>query len=81
MIADGIQLPPDMMVKIMSVVVLECVGEAHKTLKDKQGAVGDDVNNGRIVVFDIDRLWREITQKHGVLVIVHSNFSHPNTQR
>lgn len=45
--ADGIQLPPDMMVKIVSVVVLECVGEAHKTLKDKQG-VGGKVNKGRV---------------------------------
>lgn len=27
-------------------MVLECVGEAHETLKDKQGAVGGEVNKG-----------------------------------
>lgn len=35
------------MAKIVSVVVLECVGEAHKTGKDKQGAVGGEGNKGR----------------------------------
>lgn len=47
MMADGIQPPPAMMAKIVSVVVLECVGEAHKTGKDKQGAVGGEGNKGR----------------------------------
>lgn len=45
--ADGIQLPPAMMVKIVSVVVSQCVGEAYRTGKDKEGAVGGEENKGR----------------------------------
>lgn len=54
-----------MMAKIVNAMVLECVGEAHKTGKKKQGAVGGEENKRRVVILCV-YMWLGITQTHGI---------------